>query len=396
MEVTWKMSHAENLAVFKDAVSQIAAPGLNIVYADTANNIARYSAAKLVIRPEKTFSDRFLDGSGANDWLGFYDFSQNPAEENPELGFVLSTNNPPSLDSVKFFPGYYTPEDRYDRLRYLLFKKSRFSRDDIERIAIDDTNTVAASVAHLLISKLNGVDIVKSQLHESAYRFLSNWKGSHQVSDVAPTIYYKLLYYALENSMQDEMGNETFQQFLKTHVQKSMLKNYFANDSSVWWDNKKTTKIETEHDIIKAAFDTTVNQLARQLGYNPEKWTWGKVHTITYEHPIGKQKPFDNVFNIGPYSEMGGIETVNNQSFDLNGDGVYKVNLGPALRRALDFGEPEIAYSINPSSQSGNFMSKYYNDQVRMYISGRFRKELMNKEEIQSVCKNVLIFKRPD
>ncbi|MBL0102630.1 MAG: penicillin acylase family protein [Bacteroidetes bacterium] len=122
----------------------------------------------------------------------------------------------------------------------------------------------------------------------------------------------------------------------------------------------------------------------------------GKVHSIEYEHPIGKQKPFNHLFNIGPYAEMGGIETVNNQSFDLNGSGVYKVNLGPALRRAIDFGEPETAYSINPSGQSGNVMSKHYSDQVRMYISGRFRKELMNKEEIKTVCKDVLIFKKPD
>lgn len=90
---------------------------------------------------------------------------------------------------------------------------------------------------------------------------------------------------------------------------------------------------------------------------------------------------------------MGGMETVNNQSFDLNGSGVYKVNLGPALRRVIDFAEPEKAYSINPSGQSGNFISKHYSDQAKLYISGKFRKELMNKEEIKKTCKDILFFK---
>ncbi len=397
MDVTWSLAHAENMSEFREAVSRVSAPGLNIVYADINDNIARYTAAKFVIRPEGVASDQLLDGSGKSDWLGYYDFAVNPREENPELGFVLSTNNPPSVDSLKFFPGYYVPEDRFVRLRHLLWKKSKFNREDMEHIAMDDTNTVAAEMGKILISRLAGVDILKSQLHERAYRILENWTGSHQINDIAPTIYYKLLYYSLQNAMQDEMGQKDFEAFLKTHIQKAMLRTFLQNDSSKWWD--KTTTLssrESQHDIIQAAFDTTISQLVYQLGYNPEKWIWGKVHSIEYEHPIGKQKPFNQIFNIGPFAEMGGIETVNNQSFDLNGSGIYKVNLGPALRRAIDFGEPETVYSINPSGQSGNFMSKHYSDQVRMYISGRFRKELMNKKEIQSVCKNVLIFKRPD
>jgi penicillin amidase len=136
--------------------------------------------------------------------------------------------------------------------------------------------------------------------------------------------------------------------------------------------------------------------LIEQLGHNPDKWIWGKVHTIEYEHPLGKQKPLDKIYNIGPYPEMGGMETVNNQSFDLNGKGVYKVNLGPALRRVIDFAEPEKAYSISPSGQSGNFISRHYSNQAKLYISGKYRKEMMNREEIVKVCKDVLYFKPLD
>lgn len=396
MEATWRLAHSKSMNEFRDAVSTIAAPGLNIVYADAENNIAWYTAAKFVIRPKGVNASVLLDGTGANDWQGYYDFEMNPKQENPELGFVLSANNDPQIDTTDIFPGYYVPVDRYVRLRNLLFTKSKFNRDDLERIAIDVRNPVAADIGRLLVSKLSGVEILKSQVHENAAMILKNWNGDHKVTDNAPVVYYKFLYHVFAESMMDELGEKDLEVFLKTHVQKRMIMNFINNDSSAWWDNKNTTEKETESVIIERAFDKTVSELTAQLGFDPAKWTWGKVHTIEYEHPLGKQKPLNKIFNVGPFPQMGGMETVNNQSFDLNATGIYKVNLGPALRRVIDFAEPEKAYSINPSGQSGNFISKHYSNQVKFYISGKYRKELMNADEIKKVCKDVLYFRPLD
>ncbi len=392
MEVTWKMAHSKSMTEFRSAVSEIAAPGLNIVYADSDNNIAWYAAAKLVIRPKNVNASILQDGSGAYDWKGYYDFEMNPKQENPELGFVLSSNNDPQIDTTTIFPGYYVPKDRYIRLRNLLFSKSKFNRTDLEKIAIDVKNPVAADISRMMISRVSSSIILKSQIHEKAAMILTNWNGDHKLGDSGPVVYYKFLYHVFAEAMLDELGEKDFTLLLKTHAQKSMIASFINNDSSAWWDNKSTDAKETENNIIEIAFDKTVTELIAQLGYDPDKWTWGKVHTIEYEHPLGKQKPLDKIFNIGPFPDIGGMETINNQSFDLNGSGLYKVNLGPALRRVIDFGEPENAYSINPSGQSGNFSSKYYSNQAKYYIAGKFRKELMNKEEIKKICKDILYF----
>ncbi|MBK7431855.1 MAG: penicillin acylase family protein [Bacteroidetes bacterium] len=396
MEATWKLAHSESMVEFREAVSMIAAPGLNIVYADAQNNIAWYTAAKFAIRPVDVDASLLQDGTGANDWQGYYDFDKNPRQENPELGFVLSANNDPQIDTTNIFPGYYVPNDRYVRLRNLLFTKSKFNRDDLERIAIDVKNPVASEISKALISKVSGVSKLKTQIHERASLMLANWDGDHKVTDNGPVVYYKFLYHVFAEAMMDELGEKDFEVFLKTHAQKRMIMNFINNDSSAWWDNKNTMVTETENGVIEKAFDKTVQELIVQLGYNPDKWIWGTVHTIEYEHPLGKQKPLDKIFNIGPFPEMGGMETVNNQSFDLNGNGIYKVNLGPALRRVVDFAEPELGYSINPSGQSGNFISKHYSNQVKLYISGKYRKEMMNKDEIKKVCKDILYFQPLD
>ena len=154
-------------------------------------------------------------------------------------------------------------------------------------------------------------------------------------------------------------------------------------NESVWWDNVKTTdKKESKKEIVGEAFLAAVGILVDKLGPDPEKWAWKRVHTLEFEHPLGKQKPLDRFFNIGPFPEMGGIETVNNQSFNLTADYRCKTNLGPALRRILDFSDPEHGISINPTGQSGNFMSDHYDDQSALYVRGLFRAELMNRDEI--------------
>jgi penicillin amidase len=52
------------------------------------------------------------------------------------------------------------------------------------------------------------------------------------------------------------------------------------------------------------------------------------------------------------------------------------------MRIIIDFADVEHALSINPTGQSGNFMSPHYKDQAEMFVDGKFRKQLMDKEII--------------
>jgi penicillin G amidase len=395
-EVTWKMSHAKSMAQFREAVSLIAAPGLNVIYADADNNIAWYTAAKYVIRPKGVNPNLILDGSGKHDWLGYYDFSVNPKSENPGRGVVLSANNPPSKDSMDLFPGYYVPEDRYVRINYYFYSKKFLNHTDMQNMNTDVVNDIAVQCAQAMLAKLSGAVKLRSHIHTRASEIIDRWNGSHELNDIAPVIYYKWLYHVFHDAFSDELGEKDFEAFLKTHIQKTIVKPFLLNDSSVWWDTDSTQgKIETSKEIVENAFDKTVSELIEQFGYNPEKWLWRKVHYLEIEHPVGKQKPLDKLFNIGPYPIVGGIETINNQSFDLNANGKYKVNLAPALRRTIDFADPENAYSISPSGQSGSFMSGFYRDQTKRYINRKVRKEMMNKNEIEKSYYSRMFFVPP-
>ena len=68
----------------------------------------------------------------------------------------------------------------------------------------------------------------------------------------------------------------------------------------------------------------------------------------------------------------------------------YSKYLILALRILLDFDDLENSISVNPTGQSGHILSRHYDDQAALFNRGRFRKQMMNQEEIQATCKNVL------
>lgn len=390
-EVTYNMMHAGNMEDFRSAVSRIAAPGLNILYGDAENNIAWWTAAKLVRRPEGATPSFLMDGSsGAWDWLGYYPFDMNPQSENPSCGFVYSTNNAPGIYRGVNHSGYYVPEDRAVRLMKLLHDREQFSMADMQTFNTDDTNPVAARVAHVLSAVMIPDEKILTEPEKMALALCRNWKGSHGLQDKAPVVYYRWLYHILHDAFSDETGEMDFAAFMKTHVEKCTVAPFVSNDSAYWWDDVHTDKKESRQDIIRAAFAKTVQDIVHLLGRDSAGWAWEKVHTLEIEHPLGKQKPLNVFFNIGPVPIPGGIETLNNQSFFSDSMFHFSATLGPAMRRTLDFSDPENGCNVLPSGQSGVLMSRYYSDQFNLYVEGRIRKELMNREEIQAVSEGIL------
>ena len=131
--------------------------------------------------------------------------------------------------------------------------------------------------------------------------------------------------------------------------------------------------------------------LENQLGSDISEWKWSKVASVEHKHALGEVALLRNFFNVGPFSMDGGNEVINNQLFNIDSTGYYKVHAGPSTRRVIDFSDIENSMSILPTGQSGNVFSSHYKDQAEHYLNGQFVKMVMNEKEIKAL-KNKLIF----
>jgi penicillin amidase len=104
------------------------------MYGDSLGNIAWWAAAKLPIRGAAVHATIFADGSDpAAQPQGWYPFTENPQSINPESGFVASANNQPdSTRSGIFFPGYYYPGERWNRIAKTVTSKKDWTQESLE------------------------------------------------------------------------------------------------------------------------------------------------------------------------------------------------------------------------------------------------------------------------
>jgi penicillin amidase len=212
---------------------------------------------------------------------------------------------------------------------------------------------------------------------------LKKWNGSNNLKDIAPTIYQKWIYKYLKNTFQDELGEADFKMLLSTHIVKQIIEPQSRNENSIWWDDVATNnKKETRAEILNKSFHEAILALEVQLGKDLNSWTWGKVHILEHQHPLGKVAALRGIFNVGSFSVSGATEVINNLFFDFTDSGEYAVKGGPSTRRVIDFSDLENSVSVLPTGQSGNPFSKHYSDQAEMYNTGKFRKMKLNKEEI--------------
>ena len=189
------------------------------------------------------------------------------------------------------------------------------------------------------------------------------------------------------------MGAENFELLLHTHIVKQMIEAQTQNAASLWWDDIRTkNKKESQSEILTQSFKNAVSSLENQLGSNVNHWQWKKVHKVEFQHPIGKVKMFRKFFNVGTFSIAGTNEVIDNQLFIYTDDAEISVKGGPSTRRIIDFSDIENSWSILPTGQSGNPMSKHYEDQSEMFVNGKFRKMKLNKKEIEATSTK-LVFK---
>ena len=392
LEAVYALSHSEKLDDFHKAISLIAAPGLNIMYGDAKNNIAWITSGKLY-KLDKSVNGNFImnGANGIDDKREFLDFSKNPSAINPIWNYVYSANNQPESIGGYLYPGYYLPKDRAKRIDGLLNPKNNWTCTDVQNMINDNTSATAVSLVANWTKSIASNNWNANE--KGALEILKKWSGSNNIQDVAPTIYNKWISCYLKNTFQDELGKDDFKAFLATHIMKQVIEGQSKNENSLWWDNIGTkNKRESKTDILILSFKESIVALENQLGTNESNWTWGKVHTLEHQHPIGKIAALRSFFDVGPFEESGTNEVINNMLFFYNEDGKYEVKGGPSTRRVIDFSDIENSVSILPTGQSGNPMSLHYNDQARMYNNGKFRKMKINKKEIISTSTK-LVFK---
>lgn len=384
-ESVYGFIHAKNITELEKAISNIHGPGLNVMYGDAEGNIAWWAIGKLMKRRDERTSKTFYDGStGIDDPDSSYTFDKNPHAINPPWGYVYSANNQPDTVDGVLYSGYYLPDDRGERITQFLDASPTLSVEDMKSMITDDVSITQSTIKGTLLHA------IKDTKRGGLLRELLTWNTDFDRNDFRALIFQKWTNEVLKAAKKDEIGDDLWDMYKKTHTYKVSTEHLITNENSVWWDNVNTDEKETRTDIIQQAFETSITSLEKHWGKDYTQWKWGNAHKLTHNHAMGEVLGF---LNVGDFPVSGANEVINNMGYTYEEDKNQTIRFGPSTRRIVDFADVRNnSWSILPTGQSGNYFSPYYGDQAKMYADGEFRKMIMNHTIIQQ-SKNKVVLK---
>ncbi|MEJ2103054.1 MAG: penicillin acylase family protein [Ignavibacteriaceae bacterium] len=398
-----RINKAKNWTEFKSAVEEYNVPGQNFVYGDDQGNIGYVFGGALPIRPNNATTFLFDGSDSKNDWKGFVPRNELPYLFNPPQNYIATANNKVIKEFKYHITNLWEPASRIERITELLESKQKHSVEDYTKYQSDVKSPYARQIVPYILSAFKNVEIRDEKLKESL-KLLEEWSSFNFEMNKylqTPAIFLTFFDKLMKNIYLDEMGEDLFNQYVfLANVPYRNVIELLETPNSIWFDNIKTTVIETRDDIIRQSLDDALDELETDLGTDVKEWQWGQLHTVTFKHAFsGASSLVDKVINIGPYEINGDGTTIFNteypfyesiEKYPLFRHKPFECELGPSMRFIFDFSNPNDFYLILTTGQSGNIFSDHYKDQTETFLDGKYMKIRTDENSITS-AKNKLL-----
>jgi penicillin amidase len=120
---------------------------------------------------------------------------------------------------------------------------------------------------------------------------------------------------------------------------------------------------------VADALGAAVQRLRALAGADTARWAWGRVRTLTLEHPLGVLPVLGRAFNVGPLPCGGDATTIPQASVDFAHPTGNPIGI-PNLRVVMDVGNWSASRWVLAGGQSGNPLSAHYADMVPRWERG--------------------------
>lgn len=369
IDAFYEMNFAENLAGFMAGLKQFSSPAQNVVFADRQGNIGYYPTGWIPKRGKGNGELPQRAVKNADTWAGFLPEKEKPYLLNPEKGYIATANNPVLPEgSLPVFAKSWFPSFRADRIVELIEKKSKITIPDVKTMQTDSL----LKSGQFIISKIKDFEFAAEEA-KFVHDHLIKWDFKADTG-IAPFLFYRFRYYLAQHIFKDNIKDEKYRGLVSvTWTHKIMdypRGNVEEEEFSSWVDDVTTAEKEDFKEIVRRSLVDTYREYRERS--KKENLAWQKLHTLSYNHPLGSVFLLKILFNRGPYPMPGGKECILTASFRERGD--FKTSHLSTFRMIIDFSDFSNSLLINSSGQSGHFMSPYYDDQIETYVSLKYRK----------------------
>ena len=332
---------AQSSTEFLEAWSRFSGPSVNVCWADVSGKVGIKVAGAI---PRRRSGDGRFPVPGWTtdyDWDGTIPFALLPAIADPREGLVVTANDDWSLSGKRLpYPGDYAEPDRAARAHELASSLHGATVKDMRSMQGDVYSPYAARV----VSALRRLSFADARAARAA-TILARWDARADARGPSR------LFYAFMKELRKDAGQPG------VSVSWPMLARRIESDGA---------------HAAEGALARAIVTVERDDGTVPERWSWGRVHRLSYPHPFAGALPatLARWLAYGPVLLPGEWHTLDVAGFPLQGDR-FDVTQIPSARLIVDLASPDASRIVLPLGQSGQLFDAHAADQLTAWSSGK-------------------------
>ena len=381
------LNTAVNWDDFVTAVSRIHTPSLNLLYADRQGNIGHWVTGRVPIRAAGDGSLPAPGWDGQHEWIGTIPIDEMPHALNPKSGYIISANHrllPPNQCAHNLGQmwrnGY-----RAERIRQLLHSQPQHSLEDCRRYQLDQLSLPGLQLRDLLADLRTNNPTAQLTLD-----LLQQWDGYLHADSVGGAVFEVLIEQLTATLLPAKVSPSLLPHLLGQGINENLhpvnefqgywlvnMLQILAEAPRYWFDS-----LTTRNNLLIHCLEETTAVLQQTLGEDPAEWQWGRLHTVTFQHALGRIGTFEGIFSVGPLPLPGDGNTVAQAgmrpgSFACNGVSV-------SSRLLVDMSDLDQAEAMLAPGQSGHLGSPHYRDLAPLWQRGENFSILWHEAAIQA------------
>ncbi len=371
-EAFYFVNKAKSYQQWRTALALYKGQPQSFIYAD-AKNIAYQAAGTIPLREKGDGTLPFASNELKNGFSGTAKFSDLPALLNPQTGIIVSANNRMvGMDYTILLSKMWIPPYRAKRISDLLNRDEKMSAEKFRLIQADTFSNADA----LFINEVKKASKL-SREKKLANEIASVFDGSEPISS--------------ENSKQIALSF-TMRKIFAERILNSLVGTERAKDAD--WTAKSAfldyLLIEKPKEFLPKEFSSydelliicyadAVKILEKTAGNDRSLWTWGKLGSYKFYHPLGSVPLVGQQFALDSVPQFAG-----------GSGGTINAGDEVSMRMIADLSNPNSILLSLATGQSGNPKSNHYKDQFNDWKNASLKEVYFSTELIEKNTSRVM------
>jgi penicillin amidase len=372
------LNRARNWKEFTEALRNYTPPMQNMVYADVAGHIGYYAAGVVPIRKSGDGSVPYDGATDAGEWIDYIPFEKLPHVYDPPSGMVVTANQRiVGTDYPYFLTRSWAQPYRARRIFQLLNEKQKLTADDFRGIQGDVYAIAGVTFARAVARTLKGQLTPEDDKLRAAVDAFETWDGQLNVDSTVAPLAAEMRGVFRSRIITAALGEERARSFGWSNFDTTL--DWVITEQPADWLPKGVSSYAA---LFKSCFEEARQALAKRLGADETKWTWGNRSKANFPHPLANAPLVGLQFAVPPFPQSG-------TSFLIGA--TVNVGASVSMRLIADPGDWDKTQHGIAMGESGLPTNPHWNDQLADWRAVKPRAFPFTEAAIAKAAKETLV-----